>query len=272
MHRGAPRRAGRAGRAGAPAGSQLPALAQAREVGQALHAALFGSALGAGLAADLRAVHLQRGEGLRFVVDTSAAPELAQLPWEFLYSPAQDDFLFSDRLKPLVRRLDVDAPPPVLAVAPPLRLLVTVASPRDRPGLQVGAERAHLDMPCCGCTRTSCSSSAMAISTATKGCWCWSPTVPSAAPLPAPVVAPADPAARGIDAALAQLPAGAGAAALAELEALQSRDAEGRAPGEPVGRDGALRAGAGRAAARAARALAGERAGQRLWLPLQGRT
>lgn len=132
-----------AARRAAPA--LVPAQAAARELGRALHAALFGSAAGPLLDQGLRGIDAQHGQGLRLVIDTTAAPALARLPWELLYDPAQDDFLCSDRLKPLVRRLEVDAPPPVLTVAPPLRLLIAIAAPSDHPGLQVGAELAHLD-------------------------------------------------------------------------------------------------------------------------------
>ncbi|WP_159691148.1 CHAT domain-containing protein [Cognatazoarcus halotolerans] len=123
----------------------LPAAPNAREVGQALYAALFESPLRACFEEGLRAIDPQRGEGLRFVINTTDAPDLARLPWEFLYSPAKDDFLFSDRMKPVVRWLDVDEPPPTLAVEPPLRLLMVIAAPTDRPGLEVGEEIAHLD-------------------------------------------------------------------------------------------------------------------------------
>ncbi|MBK7563767.1 MAG: CHAT domain-containing protein [Propionivibrio sp.] len=123
----------------------LPAATNAREVGQALYTALFASPLRACFEESLRAIDPQRGEGLRFVINTTDAPDLARLPWEFLYSPAKDDFLFSDRMKPVVRWLDVDEPPPTLAVKPPLRLLIAIAAPADRPGLKVGEEIAHLD-------------------------------------------------------------------------------------------------------------------------------
>lgn len=123
----------------------LPRAEDAREAGKALYAALFDSALGARLAESLRTIDPQRGEGVRFVINTTDAPELARLPWEFLYSPARDDFLFSDRMKPVVRWLDVDEPLPSLAAEPPLRLLIAVAAPGDRPGLEVGEEIAHLD-------------------------------------------------------------------------------------------------------------------------------
>ncbi|MCZ4306740.1 CHAT domain-containing protein [Zoogloeaceae bacterium G21618-S1] len=123
----------------------LPAGANARQIGQKLYAALFDSPLRACLEENLRSVDPQRGNGLRFVINTTDAPELARLPWEFLYSPAKDDFLFSDRMLPVVRWLDVDAAAPTLTVEPPLRLLIAIASPTDRPGLEVGEEIAHLD-------------------------------------------------------------------------------------------------------------------------------
>ncbi|MCP5255879.1 MAG: CHAT domain-containing protein, partial [Zoogloeaceae bacterium] len=123
----------------------LPAAPNARELGAALYKALFESPLGAYFEENLRAIDPQRGEGLRFVINTTDAPDLARLPWEFLYSPEKDDFLFSDRMKPVVRWLDVDEPPPTLKVEPPLRLLMAFAAPADRPDLKVGEEIAHLD-------------------------------------------------------------------------------------------------------------------------------
>ncbi|MFV0664115.1 CHAT domain-containing protein [Denitromonas sp.] len=123
----------------------LPADATARQIGQILYAALFESPLRECLETSLRGIDPQRGEGVRIVINTTDAPELARLPWEFLYSPAQDDYLCSDRMKPVVRWLDVDGATPTLTVTPPLRLLVAVATPTDRPGLAVGEELAQLD-------------------------------------------------------------------------------------------------------------------------------
>lgn len=123
----------------------LPSAANAREVGLALYDAVFNSSLRENLEHYLRAIDPQRGQGIRFVIDTTEVPDLARLPWEFLYSPGKDDFLFSDRMKPIVRWLDVDEVTPTLAVEPPLRILLVIASPTDRPGLRVGEELAHLD-------------------------------------------------------------------------------------------------------------------------------
>lgn len=128
----------------------LPADANARQIGQILYAALFDSPLRECLETSLRGIDPQRGEGVRIVINTTDAPELARLPWEFLYSPAQDDYLCSDRMKPVVRWLDVDGATPTLTVTPPLRLLVAVATPTDRPGLAVGEELAQLDRALAG--------------------------------------------------------------------------------------------------------------------------
>lgn len=125
--------------------SLLPSADAVKQVGQQLYESLFTSHLQACLQESMRSVNPQRGEGLRFLINTTDAPELARLPWEFLYSPDLDDFLFSDRFKPVIRWLDVDQPPPTLVVHPPLRLLIAIASPKDRPELSVGAELAHLD-------------------------------------------------------------------------------------------------------------------------------
>jgi len=130
---------------GTDAFSLLPSEEAARRVGAILYKSLFTSQVQGFLESSLRAVDPQRGEGLRFLINTTDAPDLARLPWEFLYNPEQDDFLFSDRMKPIIRWLDVDQPLPKLAIEPPLRVLMAVASPQDRPELSVGTELAHLD-------------------------------------------------------------------------------------------------------------------------------
>lgn len=131
--------------AGAGTLSIMPSAEAACAVGQKLYESLFNPQTRSLLQESLRLVDPQCREGLRFLINTTDAPELARLPWEFLYDPGQDDFLFSDKMKPVIRWLDVDHPPPKLVVKPPLRLLVAIASPRDRPDLSVGAELARLD-------------------------------------------------------------------------------------------------------------------------------
>jgi nucleoid-associated protein YgaU len=130
---------------GALAGNGLPTAGQAREAGRLLYQALFCPGLRPGIEDSLRGIDPQQGKGLRFVIDTTDTPELGRLPWEFLYSPEKDDFLFSDRMKPVVRWLDVDEPTPTLKISPPLRVLIAFASPGGVAPLQIGEELARLD-------------------------------------------------------------------------------------------------------------------------------
>lgn len=130
---------------GALAGTGLPTASQAREAGRLLYQALFCPGLRTGIEDSLRGIDPQQGKGLRFVIDTTDTPELGRLPWEFLYSPEKDDFLFSDRMKPVVRWLDVDEPTPTLKISPPLRVLIAFASPGGVAPLQIGEELARLD-------------------------------------------------------------------------------------------------------------------------------
>jgi LysM repeat protein len=130
---------------GALAGNGLPTASQAREAGRLLYQALFCPGLRPGIEDSLRGIDPQQGKGLRFVIDTTDTPELGRLPWEFLYSPEKDDFLFSDRMKPVVRWLDVDEPTPTLKISPPLRVLIAFASPGGVAPLQIGEELARLD-------------------------------------------------------------------------------------------------------------------------------
>ena len=122
----------------------LPAARDVQRAGQEIHELIFGSHLQDAIDASLRTVDPQRGDGVRFLINTTDAPDLARVPWEFAFSPGEDDFVFSDQMKPVVRWLDVDAPQSTLAVEPPLRLLTAVASPASHPELRVGEELEHL--------------------------------------------------------------------------------------------------------------------------------
>lgn len=79
------------------------------------------------------------GYGLRVKLRLNAAPELADLPWEFLYDGR--DFLALNDATPLVRYLDLPNPPRPMQVDLPLRILVTVSAPHDLPPLNVDLEQ-----------------------------------------------------------------------------------------------------------------------------------
>jgi CHAT domain len=77
---------------------------------------------------------------MRLRLRLTDAPELAELPWEFLYDPRHNKFLAQSRHTPLVRYLDLPNPPSRLGVQGPLRLLVMISNPSDYPALDVERE------------------------------------------------------------------------------------------------------------------------------------
>jgi WD40 repeat protein/outer membrane protein assembly factor BamD (BamD/ComL family) len=90
------------------------------------------------------------GKPLRLVLRVQP-PELAQLPWEFLYDPGRQDYLSLSL--PLVRYPQVLDPRRPLPVAPPLRILAMAARPGDRDALQVEDEQRRLAKALAGLER-----------------------------------------------------------------------------------------------------------------------
>jgi hypothetical protein len=85
----------------------------------------------------------QAGEGLRLQLRLADAPELADLPWEFLYDGR--DFLALSDETPIIRYLELPNPPRPMRVDLPLRILVSISSPDDLPPLDVESERAKIE-------------------------------------------------------------------------------------------------------------------------------
>jgi CHAT domain/WD domain, G-beta repeat len=80
----------------------------------------------------------QEGDPLRVRLRVDP-PELAALPWEFLYDPGRDDYLCLST--PLVRYVDVLEPRRPMTVTPPLRILAMVARPDELDPLDIDRER-----------------------------------------------------------------------------------------------------------------------------------
>jgi hypothetical protein len=78
--------------------------------------------------------------GLRLRLRLADAPELRELPWEYLYSSAADRFIALSTWTPVVRHVSLDRAAEILNVTPPLKMLAMVSSPTDAPGLDVDAE------------------------------------------------------------------------------------------------------------------------------------
>jgi hypothetical protein len=124
------------------AGGQIPQpVPMSSEVGEKLHDALFTGAVRDIYVTALDQAH-NAGQGLRLQLRLSATPHLADLPWEFLHNGK--NFMLLSTETPLVYYLDLPEAPRPLAVAAPLRMLVTISGPDDLPPLDTEAEKGKL--------------------------------------------------------------------------------------------------------------------------------
>ncbi len=122
----------------------LPPPLDPRQFGQELYQAVFAGAVGDSWRQSLDRARAQRA-GLRLRLRLSDAPELATLPWEYLYLPAMQRFLVLSDQTTLVRYLNVGQPAGPLLAELPLRVLVLVSDPPDAlPVLDVEAEWTRL--------------------------------------------------------------------------------------------------------------------------------
>jgi len=82
---------------------------------------------------------VQQAKGLRLKL-RFLVPELAALPWEFLYDDRHGKYLCLSSKTPPVRYLELPQPIQPLIVTPPLRILGMIASPSDLPDLEMDRE------------------------------------------------------------------------------------------------------------------------------------
>jgi YVTN family beta-propeller protein len=120
-----------------------PEATAVREFGGRLFDAVFHDQLLSALTAS-RDQAESRDAGLRVRLRLTDSPELADLPWEYLYDRDARRFLALSEWTPLVRYLDLPGRIRPLPVQPPLQVLVLVASPTDFPPLDVDGEWARL--------------------------------------------------------------------------------------------------------------------------------
>ncbi len=79
-------------------------------------------------------------KGLRIRLRLADVPELANMPWEFMYDASQSRFLTLSIETPLVRYLDIPRDIQPLTISPPLQILVVISGPKDFPTLNVQHE------------------------------------------------------------------------------------------------------------------------------------
>ncbi|MCT2590757.1 CHAT domain-containing protein [Streptomyces sp. N2-109] len=111
-----------------------------RDLGRALFDALL-SGDGRGLLTASRGRAAQQGRRLRIVLRIQP-PELARLPWEFMYDTGEDGYLCL--AMPLVRYPQLPTPVRPLRVESPLRVLCMIARPDDQGPLQTEHEQQRI--------------------------------------------------------------------------------------------------------------------------------
>lgn len=107
---------------------ESPQLERARAFGGRLYEAVFNEELDALLAASLADAG-KGGKGLRIRLRLDDAPDLVNIPWEYLYRRASDDFFALSNWTPIVRFLDIPDRMPAADLEPPLRILVMISNP-----------------------------------------------------------------------------------------------------------------------------------------------
>ncbi len=85
-----------------------------------------------------------KGMGLRLKFRFKS-PELAALPWEFLYDSRQAEYVCLSRNNPLVRYLEIPQPIKPLDVELPLRILGMIAAPEDQETLDINREKQPIE-------------------------------------------------------------------------------------------------------------------------------
>lgn len=111
------------------AGLASPQLKLAREFGTQLYSALVEDAAIRDLLVSSRRRAEDEQRALRLTLSLSGAPDLMQVPWEFLY--AERSFLAQSIWSPVVRYMDIENRVRPLKVDLPLRILGMVSAPNE---------------------------------------------------------------------------------------------------------------------------------------------
>ena len=111
----------------------------AKKVGAQLFDAVFAGRVGDCLRRSTDRARAEKS-ALRIRLRFSDCPELASLPWEFLYDQSDDWFLALSDRTPVLRYLQLPDPPRAMRVTLPLRVLVIRSEPADYPQLDLAAE------------------------------------------------------------------------------------------------------------------------------------
>ena len=122
---------------------ESPEMQAAKDFGSKLYKAVFSDEVQSTLRSSLDQARAQ-GLGLRIRLRLNEAPELVDIPWEYLYNPSLNRFLALSVNTPVVRYLELPESIQPLAVKPPLRVLVMISNPKDYASLDVESEWQNL--------------------------------------------------------------------------------------------------------------------------------
>lgn len=118
---------------------ESPEMENAKQFGRHLFRTVFADDVSACLQSSIDEA-ARRNAGLRLRLRLADAPELMDLPWEYLYDANSNRFLSLSVDTPLVRYLDLAGRINPLLVKPPLRVLAVISSPTDFLQLDVEQE------------------------------------------------------------------------------------------------------------------------------------
>jgi hypothetical protein len=114
-----------------------------KKFGGQLFGTVFSGPVGEALQGSLNEVFRQDA-GLRLRLRLKDTPELAELPWEFLFDPSANRFLNLTPDTTVIRYVDLPVPVRPLTVKPPIKVLAMISSPREFPPLDVEGEWGRL--------------------------------------------------------------------------------------------------------------------------------
>lgn len=125
-----------------PAPDQLTTLEAAVKFGRVLYRTLMVDSVRKAYVSARAAAH-RAGHALSLQLDLRRAPDLGALPWEVLHDGER--FLALSRSISICRRLAAVADAPPAGRARPLRILVTISSPRSLPWIDNAKERQQIE-------------------------------------------------------------------------------------------------------------------------------
>jgi len=88
----------------------------------------------------------KQGAGLRIRLMLEDAPDLSDLPWEYLFRQKTGDYLVLAEASPIVRHFPLHSARVALQTKPPLNILVMVCNPKGAAQLQVQEELSRIEV------------------------------------------------------------------------------------------------------------------------------